>query len=611
MFENSKHTDKESFPRLSRRDECFSVLSSLPWPVLAFGDGSSCLFSNAAAEEMIGLSPEQLAGDGWLTSFEREERRKVRTWLIEMMGEGTLKAKLKAKSGVTLDKVELTSTVFNAKNGGQIRFVFVKKEIDAKEIEWFFQSKKRVDLALNKTGIGLWEWEPIEDCLVVNDEWARMLGWRRSDVEIYGFDVWKASVHPDDRDQVIAVLKDHLEDKTPYYDSEYRMRSKDGRWIWISSRGIVVDRDAEGRPCRIIGTTMDVTSRKVAEEELKQSRNLVEQITESCPDTIIVVDFDLNRVAFSNRSLRAELGWTDQKGPQSLDDLRDLIHADDRFPAMQHLQRIRNGVDLGQSDMECRMMTEAGREVWTLWRASQFSGSLEQGGKGQVLCIIQDITVRRVQQELAEKYAVEAQRARIELQTRTKELEQAYTELETANQDLETLSQTDSLTGLGNHRSFHEGLEEAKKEAEAKGRPASLLILDVDDFKSLNDVYGHLAGDQVLRELAQIVKNIAGPGESVSRYGGEEFAVVIPHTDAKTAMKRADDFLKAVENYPWTLRNVTISIGVSTITSRSKEIRQVIHEADQALYDSKRSGRNRCTHFDSLKGFSFGLKRSA
>ena len=160
-------------------------------------------------------------------------------------------------------------------------------------------------------------------------------------------------------------------------------------------------------------------------------------------------------------------------------------------------------------------------------------------------------------------------------------------------------SMTDPLTALGNRKYFDRALGEAVKIARDRGEPLALMLFDIDYFKSFNDNYGHLTGDQVLRLVAMTLKqNIKGQ-DITARYGGEEFAVVLPNTALRPALTVADNIRRAVmskelkkKSTGEILGRVTISAGVAVLSPRD-DADSLIERADACLYAAKRNGRNR------------------
>ncbi|RPH40331.1 MAG: GGDEF domain-containing protein [Desulfobulbaceae bacterium] len=190
-----------------------------------------------------------------------------------------------------------------------------------------------------------------------------------------------------------------------------------------------------------------------------------------------------------------------------------------------------------------------------------------------------------------------------EVQKRTRELNQALAQLEVANSILDEISHTDSLTQVGNRRSFDIQLATAFKGATRESTPLALVMLDIDRFKHFNDTHGHLAGDKVLREVSRIISlQATRPGDSVFRYGGEEFAVLLSNTNLAGARIVAERMRKAVEETPVLIDGEFFSVTVSAGISEFDQIKQVlptrspedmIRQADVQLYEAKENGRNR------------------
>ena len=176
------------------------------------------------------------------------------------------------------------------------------------------------------------------------------------------------------------------------------------------------------------------------------------------------------------------------------------------------------------------------------------------------------------------------------------------TEIGNLQQSLEAIraeSLTDPLTGLGNRKYFDRSIDMAVQTALATGEPLSLLMFDIDHFKSFNDSYGHLTGDQVLRLVGMSLKQTIKGQDITARYGGEEFAVVLPATALRQALTVADHIRRAVmakelkkKSTGEILGRVTISVGVSMLKP-DDDTDSLIERADACLYAAKRNGRNR------------------
>ncbi len=177
--------------------------------------------------------------------------------------------------------------------------------------------------------------------------------------------------------------------------------------------------------------------------------------------------------------------------------------------------------------------------------------------------------------------------------------------LQVQNQELKIQATTDGLTGLANRATFDQFAAKAFEQAQSTGSPLSLLMLDVDKFKKINDKYGHPAGDQVLRTLGKLVKTAARLQDLSARYGGEEMALILPGTNRSTAAAIAESIRRAIAAKPVVAGTnaitVTASIGVASFEPGLpfQEFAQIIKAADLALYAAKHGGRN-CVKVFSL-----------
>lgn len=171
-------------------------------------------------------------------------------------------------------------------------------------------------------------------------------------------------------------------------------------------------------------------------------------------------------------------------------------------------------------------------------------------------------------------------------------------ELAAANSRLAQLAVTDGLTGLYNHRHFHERLTLEVERSFRNGLPLSLLMIDVDHFKFYNDHHGHPAGDEVLRQLSQLLADGRRANDFVARYGGEEFCVVLVDTPKLTAAKVAERMRERVATHPFKHASeqpgtcLSISLGVATFPDDAGDAESLVRSADSALYAAKHGGRN-------------------
>lgn len=176
------------------------------------------------------------------------------------------------------------------------------------------------------------------------------------------------------------------------------------------------------------------------------------------------------------------------------------------------------------------------------------------------------------------------------------EIEQKQNELMAINLGLIELSNTDKLTGLYNRRYFSQKMSEFIRAFEMEHVQFSLLIIDIDHFKNVNDTYGHQVGDIILEQLAQLLKEVVGEQGVVCRFGGEEFTIIlIGHSQ-----QVADDINKRAAAKEWPhIHKLTVSVGMANFTEHDDE-QSLIQRADEALYYSKEHGRNRVTIYEEM-----------
>jgi len=186
---------------------------------------------------------------------------------------------------------------------------------------------------------------------------------------------------------------------------------------------------------------------------------------------------------------------------------------------------------------------------------------------------------------------------RRELKEINEEIKQKNEELTEAYKKVEILARTDSLTKLSNRRDIMEKLEYEVARFERNKKPFSLVLGDIDSFKSVNDQYGHDFGDFILMSIAEIMKSLARKQDSIGRWGGEEFLILLPETSIQNGAEIAERIRETISTLPFKMNNlkfsVTMTFGVSAFDP-AMSIDQCIVQADQAMYKGKRSGKN-CT----------------
>jgi len=273
--------------------------------------------------------------------------------------------------------------------------------------------------------LGQWNWDYAHNKVQFNDKKVEQLGYDPKSVGEIGFEFFTEKLHPEDYDRVMDNMREHLQGKRDAYEVEYRIKHKDGKYLWYYDRGTITKRDEQGKPLYVQGIVFDITESKNIEDKL---------------------------------------------------------------------------VDMAEKD---------------------------------------------------------------------------------------------ELTGLYNRRMLFQTLDKLKSEHQRNGQEFSLIMFDIDHFKKINDEHGHLTGDKVLEELASVVLEDKRESDSVYRYGGEEFFIVLPKTKKESALKVARRLHKKIQHLEIDpVDQITVSMGVVSFEV-GEEVDDVIHRADDLMYEAKQSGRNR------------------
>lgn len=270
-----------------------------------------------------------------------------------------------------------------------------------------------------------------------------------------------------------------------------------------------------------------------------------------------------NTVTFNPRKFTA-LGYREDEIPEDAgyELFTDKLHPDDYEPTMEAMKKhLRGDADVYEAGYRIRAKSGDYKWYYDRGKITQYS---EDGKPVFLTGIVFDITKQREMEEnLREK-----------------------------NAQLKAMSYKDALTGIYNHRGLMEGLETYMKEHSKNDHPLSLILYDIDDFKTVNDTLGHPEGDEVLRKIAEIMHADSRENDLVGRYGGEEFMIVLHKTPYETAQKIAERIRGKVEStFKDQAVQTTISGGV--VSYENDSLKAFMKRADDNLYKAKRAGKNR------------------
>jgi diguanylate cyclase (GGDEF)-like protein/PAS domain S-box-containing protein len=389
--------------------------------------------------------------------------------------------------------------------------------------------------------------DPSSKALYVSPQIEAVLGWTPEEW-LSVPDLFQQSIHEDDRSRVVAEKLEAYARGAPLRH-EYRMRSRDGRVLWVEDLSLRVDPLGGGAALRQ-GFALDITDRKRADEALQfagiRYRTLVEQL----PLAVYIdrVDAASSNV-YTSPQIEAMLGYTPAEWAADSSLFLELLHADDRERVLAaHARTHTTGEPL---HAEYRLHARDGRVVWVHDEAHLLNDP--QTGEQVLQGYLLDITARREAEEQLRHQAFH-----------------------------------DPLTGLANRALFTDRVQHALV---VRSGDVAVLFLDLDDFKSVNDGLGHVAGDALLRAVGERLRASLSPSHTVARMGGDEFAILVEQADAAGAALDAAERITAALQTPFDVDGrevfVTASVGIAV----GGDAEELLRCSDVAMYGAKTSGK--------------------
>ncbi len=289
------------------------------------------------------------------------------------------------------------------------------------------------------------------------------------------------------------------------------------------------------------------------------------------------------RLLNANSVLATMLGYASKK---------EFLADAEQFVCGNALSQVMVSIDADEQGVELQLRCKNDEMRWC-----QLSVDKVSSIRGEVLyheCLVTDISDRKAKEAAELKYIQATQEINLQLEKKVAERTQA---LEALQKQTELLARTDTLTQLSNRRDFYEKTQYELNRRKRSGGAASLLMIDIDFFKHVNDTYGHLSGDHVLKVIGEVARSVNRETDILARLGGEEFAVFMPDTALAQAIEAAERLRLTLANtfivLPEGQRiHITVSIGVTSAQATDFHIDDLLKRADKALYEAKNSGRN-------------------
>lgn len=247
------------------------------------------------------------------------------------------------------------------------------------------QAKWRIESIIEGTNVGTWEWNIETGELIINDVWAKIIGYTTDELEPVSIKTWEKYVHPDDFERTNQLLEQHFSGMLPYYQSESRMRHKNGHWVWIHDRGRVITKTEDGKPLLMFGTHTDITERKQAEAKILENEKRYKQLIETSNEGILIAQGD--KLRFVNSVVRNTTGYSEDELLST--PFIEFIHPDDRQLILYNYQKRLAGEGTSQKYI-FRFLGKGNKIVWI-----EMSGvRIEWEGQPATFNFASDVTER-------------------------------------------------------------------------------------------------------------------------------------------------------------------------------------------------------------------------
>ncbi|MCL1075006.1 EAL domain-containing protein [Shewanella dokdonensis] len=422
-------------------------------------------------------------------------------------------------------------------------FIITKIILRRREIQrQIALSEERLKLSLWGSGDEMWDWDIESGKIYRSNIWGSLEFPR--DGQRSGQKGEESNIHPQDQERVRDALNRHFYGETDHFEATYRVRSKNGEWLWILDRAKIVERDDKDHALRMTGTIKNISSFKTAEEQLRLFERAIENISEG----VFILDTDFNFVELNEAACNITRYTKEQSIGRPI--LFEKYSADYNKQIKQLLRQ------QGQWNTEIESIRGDGSVF--LMELTIDAIYDEQGLLTHYVGVFSDISHRKQQEE-----------------------------------ELRRLTNNDLLTGLPNRSNLQVTLENLVK----KDHHHTLMILDLDNFKKINDSLGHQVGDDLLCQVSSRIAGIIPKHTSLYRLGGDEFAILVDkNPDIGSSALIANDVIEAF-NEPFTLSGedlvVGVSIGIVLYPEDEQNEQALLRKADIAMYHAKSAGGNR------------------
>lgn len=427
---------------------------------------------------------------------------------------------------------------------------------------------------------GIYRTTPDGQILSANPALIRMLGYENEAEFKHKFRADQLYLHPADRQRYLKML----DAEGGIHNFELVLKRRDGGLL-IVLESVQVVRDRKGKVAYYEGVLTDITERKQIEDSLRESEAFSKAILENSPIGISVRS-RTGQLLSANEAWRKLWALSEAEFEEEMEANHTVLtfEANDDYllPHQDEVRRVyEQGGYLHLSDLQTNN-TRPGSAEWI----SQHFYAIQNanGWVDRVIILTEDITKRKSAETALRK---------------------ANLALQEALEREKIFSRTDGLTGVLTRRYFFEITQHAFETAKRYQRPLSIIMFDIDHFKLFNDTFGHQAGDELLKSVAQIARRQLRRSDILARYGGDEFVILLPDSntaETQQAGERIRESVAAQEVEREGVRiNFTLSLGIAGCVEEVATVDQLVQRADRALYQAKHAGRNRVCLYQELE----------
>ncbi len=417
-------------------------------------------------------------------------------------------------------------------------------------------NEERLRLAVAAGNLGIYDCNMRTGATLTNAEYATMLGFDPSTF-VETLPHWIARTHPEDRAAAGKAYRQYVAGSTAEYQVEFRQRKRDGDWIWIQSKGSIVERDTHGAPLRMIGTHADITEHKATEARL----GLAATVFSHAREGILITDAQ-GRIVEVNETFTTITGYS-------------------RMDALG--KRPRQLLDSGRQGDDFYAVLDA-----SLASTGSWSGELWSRRKsGEPFAELRTVSAVHDKSGLVRNFVA---------------LFSDISAIKAHQRQLEHIAHFDALTGLPNRVLLADRLQHAMAQCQRRSQSLAVAFLDLDGFKAVNDLHGHDMGDRLLVALSTRMRDALRDGDTLSRIGGDEFVAVLVELespgDCEPILQRLLHAAADEVQIDGTSLQVSGSVGVTIYPQDGADADLLLRHADQAMYLAKQAGKNRYHLFD-------------